>query len=403
MMPKFAKRWNNGNIQEASVSLMNLVNAMSDPTLISLGGGSPAQQALPLEAIREIAADVFTKEKRGVEAFSYGPAAGSPTLRKVVTEQLLAPRGVKASLDNLIITTGSLEVMNLMCQAFIEPGDVVFVESPTFVQSALIFQLFGAICIPCTMDDQGLIMEEVEAKMKEYKPKLLYTIPTFQNPMGVTMSLERRKKLAELGAKYDVLILEDDPYYNLRYSGEELPPIKSFDTTDHVVLAGSFSKIFSPGSRLGYAVTSREIAARLADAKMSTNTHSPAVSQVLASEFFLRGYFPEHLARIRDFYHVRRDALLAALVKYMPEGTTHTNPDGGMFVWVTFPKEINTTELLAESVKTIKVAFVAGNVFYVEPGKGQSCMRLSFTSISPEAITEAMRQLGELVTAKIKK
>lgn len=399
-MTKFAKRWNNGNIQEASVSLMNLVSAMSDPTLISLGGGSPAKDALPLEAIRTIADDCFRKETRGVEAFSYGPAAGSKDLREVVLKYLLEPNGIEASVDNLVITSGSLEVMNLMCQAFIKEGDVVLVESPTFVQSALIFQLFGATCIPCAMDENGLIMDEVEAKMKQYKPKLLYTIPTFQNPMGVTLTADRRKKLAELASRYDVLILEDDPYRALRYSGEDIKPVKCYDTDDHVVLAGSFSKIFSPGSRLGYAVTSKEIATKLADAKMSTNTHSPAVSQVLAAEFFKRGYYPEHLEKIRAFYKVRRDAMLAALDKYMPAGTTHTVPDGGMFVWVTLPEQIDTTELLDEAVKKIKVAFVAGNVFYVED-KGHNCLRLSFTSVSPETITDAIRMLGELVAAKL--
>lgn len=400
-MVKFAKRWQNGNIEEASISLMNLVSAMGDPSLISLGGGSPAQEALPLEEIRNIAYEVFTKEKRGVEAFSYGLAKGSKDLRHVVCDDLLAPRGVKADIEGLIITSGSLELMNLMCQAFIEEGDVVFVESPTFVQSALIFQLFGATCIPCNMDDKGLIIEEVEEKMKKYKPKMLYTIPTFQNPMGVTMPEDRRKKLAELGSKYDCIILEDDPYYALRYSGEELKPIKAFDTTGHVVLAGSFSKVFSPGSRLGYGVTTKEIADKLADAKMSTNTHSPAVSQVLAAEYFKRGFYPEHLKEICGMYKAKRDAMLAALDKYFPEGCTHTTPDGGMFVWATLPDSIDTTELLNESVKKIKVAFVAGSVFYVEPDKGKHSMRLSFTSVPPETITAAIKALGELIKEKL--
>ncbi|MEA4931498.1 MAG: PLP-dependent aminotransferase family protein, partial [Anaerolineaceae bacterium] len=283
-MTQFAQRMK--TMEKSASVIRGLFGTMNDPDIISFGGGAPAKEALPIETIREIAQDVLRRETRGVEALQYGSVLGLPDLREVVVSELLAPKGVQAHMDNILITNGGLEGMNLLCQLFIDPGDVILVESPTFVQAVEVFEMFQAKCVGVAMDDDGMIPEDLEEKIKKYSPKMVYVIPTFQNPTGRTLSLERRKKVAELGSWYDVIILEDDPYRDIRYSGSDLLPIKAFDTTGHTILANSFSKIFSPGSRLGYVLATDKIMAKLFDAKTATNSHTSMLPQVLCAEFF---------------------------------------------------------------------------------------------------------------------
>ena len=398
-MPEFAKRM---DYMAGSASVIRgLFGAMNDPETISFGGGAPASEALPVEQLREIAADVLTRGTRGVEALQYGPVQGLAQLREIVAEKLLTPKGVPACSDDIMIVNGGLETMNLLCQVFINPGDVILCESPTFVHCVEIFEMFQARCIGCETDESGIVPEDVEKKILEYRPKMVYVIPTFQNPTGKTLPADRREKLAELGSKYDVIILEDDPYRDLRYSGEELRPIKSYDRTGHTVLANSFSKIFSPGSRLGYVYADHKIIEKLLDAKTATNSHTSMLPQILCAEFFARGYFDEHLRKIRAIHRERRDAMMAALEKYMPEGTRWVFPDGGLFSWVELPGGIDTAELLKDAA-AYKVAFIAGAGFFVgSSGEGKNCMRISYGNVTPEKIEIGMKRLGDLIRSKL--
>jgi 2-aminoadipate transaminase len=276
---------------------------------------------------------------------------------------------------------------------------VILCESPTFVHCVEIFEMFQARCIGCRTDADGIHPEDVEEKIRQYHPKMVYVIPTFQNPTGKTLSAGRRQRLAELGSRYDVIILEDDPYRDLRYSGQELLPIKAYDRTGHTVLANSFSKIFSPGSRLGYVCADRRILEKLIDAKTATNSHTSMLPQVLCAEFFARGYFDEHLQRLRAIHRQRRDAMMAALEKAMPAGAKWVYPDGGLFTWVELPGDVDTAELLKEAAR-YKVAYIAGAGFFVgNTGEGRNCMRISYGNVSPEKIDEGMRRLGELLRA----
>lgn len=398
-MPEFAKRM---EYMAASADVIRgLFSAMTDPQTISFGGGAPATEALPVEEIHALANEVLTREARGCEALQYGAPAGLKQLREIVADKLLAPKGVDARADDIIIVNGGLETMNLLCQVFINPGDVILVESPTFVHCVEIFEMFEARCVGCGMDDFGLVMEDVEEKIRKFHPKMVYVIPTFQNPTGKTLPAARRRKLAELGSAYDVLILEDDPYRDLRYSGEELKPIKAYDTTGHTVLANSFSKIFSPGSRLGYVFAEHRIIEKLFDAKTATNSHTSMLAQVLCAEFFARGCFDEHLKKLRAIHRERRDAMMAALEKYLPKGTKWVFPDGGLFSWVELPGNIDTTELLKEA-NAAKVSYVAGAGFFVgNTGEGKNCMRISFGNVSPEKIETGMKRLGDLIKRKL--
>ena len=401
-MPKFTQRMT--TMEKPAAVIKKLFAAMIDPEIISFGGGAPAREALPVDIVREIANDVLRTDGRGVEALQYGPPMGVPDLRQAIVSELLTPKGVKAKVENILIINGGLEAMNLLCQLYIEPGDVILVESPTFVHSVEIFAMFQARCIPVDMDDQGMVTEDLEAKIVKYKPKMVYVIPTFQNPSGRTLSLERRRKVAELGSRYDVIILEDDPYRDIRYSGSDLLPIKAFDETGHTILANSFSKIFSPGSRLGYVLANDDVMAKLFDAKTATNSHTSMLPQIICAEFFKRGYYPAHHKMICDLYRERRDVMIECIDKFFPQGTKRTFPDGGLFTWAELPGGINTTELLTEASTRpdVKVAFVAGADFFVEGGeKGRNCMRISFGSVAAEKIRIGTERLGRLIRSKL--
>ncbi len=398
---KFADRMY--TMEDTANRIKNLFGAMTDPSIISFSGGAPAKEALPVEVVERLAQGVLVREGRGVEALQYGPVQGTKDLREVIVKYLLNPKGMKAEAENIMVTSGGMETINLLCQLFIEKDDVILVESPSFIHTIEVFEMFQAKCIPVAMDNDGMMVDELEEKIREYQPKMVYVIPTFHNPTGRTLSVERRRRIAELGSQYDVLILEDDPYRDIRYFGEDLPTIKSFDKTNHTILANSFSKIFSAGLRLGYIWADAEVISKLCDAKSATNSHTSMLPQILCAEFFNQGYYEEHLKKLVALYSVRRDTMMRCLREYFPEGTKWTEPDGGLFTWVQLPEGMNSAELLKMAVQPpYKVAFVSGEGFFAEKGgKGADCMRLSFGSNRPELIEEGMKRLGDLVRDRL--
>ncbi len=326
-------------------------------------------------------------------------------MQEVICDKLLNPKGVAATPGRIMVTIGGMESITLTCELFIEPGDIILVEKPTFIHAVETFEMFEAKCVGVEMDDEGMIMEDLIDKIKKHSPKMIYVIPTFQNPSGRTLSLERRKHLAEIAAEYDVLVLEDDPYRDIRYSGEDLPPIKSFDTAGNVILCNSFSKIFSAGSRLGYMVAHDDVMMEhLKDAKSAMNSHTSLLPQILCAEFFKRGYFDEHHKMICDLYRERRDTMMKCLEKCFPKGTKYTYPDGGLFTWAKLPGDVDTTELLKEALvrPDVKVNYVAGEKSFVDGTPVKNCMRLSFGTVPPEKIRIAMERLGRFLCEKCK-
>jgi 2-aminoadipate transaminase len=385
------------HMQATAEVVRYLFESMTDPQTISFGGGAPAREALPVEQVHEIASEVLTRDRRGMQALQYGNPAGLPDLRQAVIERLLAPKGLHASQENVLIVGGGIESLNLVCQLYLDPGDVILVESPTFVHAVQAFQLLEARCIACQTDEHGLVLEDVEARIRQYSPKMIYVIPTFQNPSGRTMSLERRRALAELGSRYDLMILEDDPYCELRYSGEALPPIKFFDQTGHTLYVNSFSKIFSPGARLGYIFTEENIQRKLYEVKTATNSHTNLVTQILCAEFFNRGLFEPHLQRVCEIHRERRDVLMDCLQSMLPAQTRYVHPDGGLFTWVELPGQVDTTAMLVEAVAQ-KVAYVPGREFFVEGQPSRNnCMRLSYGNVTPEKIRVGMQRLAGVI------
>ncbi len=397
-MPAFANRTE--TMKESAAYLRSLFNSMTDPNFINFGGGSPAREALPHEIISKLATEILQDPDKGYRALQYSNPTGLKELREVVIKHLLEPKGVQGQgIENVLIVSGGLETMNLVCQAFIEPGDVILVENPTFIHCVETFDMFQAKCVTCECDDVGLVMEDVEAKIKAHHPKMIYTVPTFNNPTGKTLTADRRKRLAELGSQYDVIILEDDPYRDIRYSGEEVPPIKSFDKTGHTIMANSFSKIFSPGTRLGYAVATPEIIEKLMDAKIATNSHTSTLTQLLCAEFFNQGYYPEHHKKICDLYRERRDAMLECIDEFFPLGTKRTTPDGGFYTWVELPPHMNAQSLVDEAAKD-KIAYLAGESWFLNGnGEGSNTLRMSFSSTPVEKIRYGVEALGRLFRA----
>jgi len=398
-MARFAKRV--ANMQASADVIRQLFESMIDPSTISFGGGAPAREALPVEQVHSIASEVLTRDKRGIQALQYSNPIGITDLRQAVIDRLLAPKGLKANLENVLIVSGGIENMNLVSQLYLEPGDVVLVEAPTFVQAVQIFQLFEARCIACETDDDGLVIEDVEAKIKQYSPKIVYVIPTFQNPSGRTTSLDRRKALAKLGNTYDIVILEDDPYSEMRYSGEKLPPIKFFDKTGNTIFVNSFSKIFSPGSRLGYVYADESIIRKIYDVKTATNSHANVVTQILCAEFFNRGLYEPHLKMICDIHRERRDVMMDCIKTMLPDGIKSVYPDGGLFTWVELPSHVDTTAMLQDALAQ-KVAYVPGREFFVQDKAiHNNCMRVSFGGVTPENIRIGMDRLAKVIKAKI--
>ncbi|HWK22086.1 MAG TPA: PLP-dependent aminotransferase family protein [Ureibacillus sp.] len=391
-MYKFAKRM--GEVSSSAVR--EIFKAMADPEMISFGGGSPANESFPIPEIKEITDEILSK--KGPQILQYGITEGWAPLKEAYLKHIAHPKGIKGAPENVIITTGASQGIHLLADAFLDPGDVVLVESPTFLGVFSTFNKYFVKCIPVAMDEHGLIMEDLEAKIKEHNPKMLYTIPTFQNPTGRTLPLDRRQKVAELASQYNMIVLEDDPYCDLRYKGEALPAIKTFDETGHVVLLNSFAKIISPGLRVGTVLAEVDIIKTLTVAKQGADTHTANLTQAICAEFLERGLLPDHLKKINAMYAEKLDAMISSIEKYFPKGTKYTTPEGGLFIWVELPGNPDVLALFEQATSEIKVAFVPGIHFCKNPDDGIHHLRLNFSSSTPEKIEEGIKKLGELFT-----
>jgi len=383
--------------------VVNVFHSMGDPSMISFSGGAPAGECTPIEEVREIATELLSDKEKASEILEYGELVGRSDLRQVVIDHLMPRCGIEADKDNIIILTGGQEGISLTCQLFLEEGDVVLTEDPTFFHGMGTFAMMGVECIGVEMDENGMIIEDLEKKIEQYQPKMVYTIPTFQNPTGRTMAADRRKRLAELASEHDFIVFEDDPYREMRYSGEEVPAIKSFDKTGNVVFGGTFSKIFSPGFRLGYIVASHELQKKYEQMLVAINTHTSNLSQAVCAEYFNRGYYPAHRQQLCDLHKQRRDACIESIKRYFPEEATYTVPDGGMFTWIELPEHIDTRALLkeAEEREDIKVSFTAGETMFTKGGLRKNCLRLSFTDLDTAVVEEGVKRLGKLIAEKL--
>ena len=377
-------------------AIREIFKVLGRPGMISFAGGNPSLAALPDELCAGLAADVLKAD--GKRILQYGATEGYPPFVESLSQYLTDTYGFDLEMNGVLPTTGSTSCMDLMCKAFLNPGDAVLVESPTFLGNMQTLNLYQAKLVPVESDEGGVMLDKLEEAIQEHHPKLFYVIPSFQNPSGRTLAAERRKPIAELAAKYGFLVMEDDPYRDLRYTGEHLPTIKSYDKTGHVVYMGSFSKIISPGLRVGYLVAQKDVLRKCTIGKQGTDLHTPNLNQAIVDQFLRRDLLKKHIESIIPAYREKLELMLSELDSF-PKGTKYIVPEGGLFVWVEMPESFNATALFEKAVEA-GVAYVPGTHFYPYGGH-HNTLRLNFSNSTPEQIREGMAKLRRLFEENI--
>lgn len=366
-----------------------IMSAAADRELISLAGGLPQPSLFPVDAITQAALAVLHDESR--EALQYGPTEGCRALRRFVAERLLAPRGIQASPDDVLITSGSQQGLDLLGKVFLDQGDTVLLESPSYLAAIQAFALYQPRFRTVPLGPDGLDPAALAKRLQAGPSRLLYVIPDFQNPTGISYSEAVRRRVIALLRDGDTVLIEDDPYGELRYEGERLPPLASRLDRGRVLL-GTFSKVLAPGLRLGWGFADRAIIDRMVVAKQASDLCSNMFAQKLLCQVLLKVDLDRHIAMLRNAYRAKRDHLLALLEQHFPAGCTWTRPAGGMFVWVTLPAGLSATCLL-ERCLARGVAFAPGRSFFAEEPQDNT-LRLNFTHAAPEAMTQAVAILA---------
>jgi len=382
--------------------IRELLKLVDSPEIISLAGGMPDGRFFPID--RVIEASTFALREYGKKALQYGSTEGIKKLRVLLMDRMENEGVGGIDLNNVIVSTASQQGLSLVAQVFVNPGDTVIVEEPSYLGAIQAFASMQAKFCTVPLDKDGLQMDILEDRVKELqkahiRPKFVYTVPNFHNPAGVTMTLERRKKLIELAHTYDLLIIEDDPYGEIRFEGEPIPSLLALGGKDRVVALRTFSKISFPGLRLGWIVAREDIMNKIIVGKQAADLCSPAMTQYIAYEFVSRGWLDDYINVVRREYPKKKNAMISALEQYFPVGSSWTDPQGGLFVWVKVPEHIDTAAMFREAINA-KVAYVVGIAFY--PHRDDNChMRLNFSAVDPEHITEGIHRLGDLLKSKV--
>lgn len=380
-----------------SSAVRDLFAAASRPDIISFAGGMPEVSQVPASSVAAAAHEAIMHE--AASALQYGSSEGRAGLRGQIAE-LMAEAGVRLSADDVVVTAGAQQGLDLLGKVFLDPGDTLITEGPTYVGALQAFSAYEprVVCVP--MDDGGMRMDVLETELQRLGPrgaKFIYTIPNFQNPAGVTLLADRRRRLLELARAYDIPVIEDDPYGRLRFEGGHVKPLRALD--EDVIYLGTLSKIFAPGLRLGWIAAPRPILAKVLLAKQAADLCGSAFAQVTAERYLEGTRWRRVLQGLTRTYARRRDVMLAALDEHFPPEVRWTRPEGGFFVWVELPSFINADALLAEAVEH-GVTFVPGSAFY-PPGQGRHCLRLAFCYAEPEAIDEGIRRLAEVIEDRL--
>lgn len=377
--------------------IRELLRLTQQPEIISFAGGLPNPGAFPTTEIKEICKDVL--EKDFALALQYGSTEGVDSLREVLANRL-NKKQMNITKDNIVVTTGSQQCLDLISKVFLNPGDDIIVGAPTYIGALSSFRAFQSKMTSIPLDNNGMkidVLEEELEKMRKQgkRPKFIYLVPTFQNPAGVTMSEERRKKIIELSMEYETVLIDDDPYGELRFSGTDVKPLKSFDKEGTVIYMGTFSKVLCPGFRTAWLVASEDLLSKLSLAKQSTDLCSNTFVQYIAYEYINRGYIDTHIEKIKKMYSKKRDLMLNAMEEHFPDGAKWTKPDGGMFSWATLPKVVDTKEMFHKAVKE-KVAYIHGAAFHADRS-GRNTMRLNFSHSDDDIIEEGIKRLAKVI------
>lgn len=395
MKLKFAKRMSYIKASE----IREILKVTEQEDVISFAGGLPAPELFPIDEINEISQIVLMEV--GTKALQYTTTEGYMPLREWIAKRMNDRLGTSFDKDNILITHGSQQGLDLSGKVFLDDGDIVLCESPTYLAAISAFKSYGCSFIEIPTDDEGMNMTALDEILNKTKHvKLIYVIPTFQNPSGRTWSLERRKKLAELSAKYDVAVLEDNPYGELRFEGESLPSIKSFDNTGNILCTGSFSKIFCPGFRIGWIAGDKEIIRKYVLVKQGTDLQCNTIAQMTIAEYLKRFDIDKHIGKIVEVYKKRRNIAIRSIACYFPKEVKFTRPNGGLFTWVELPESISARDILERCLEK-KIAFVPGGSFYPTENR-ENTFRINFSNMPEEKIETGLKTLGEVIMEFIK-
>ena len=380
-------------------AIREIFKVAGKPDVISFAGGLPAPESFPVADIKTICNDILDNEP--ITALQYGISEGYAPLKELVLNRMKEKEDIGRENDDIIIVSGSQQGCDLTAKVLLNEGDGVICEEPSFIGCLNTFRTYNAKLYGVPMNEDGMDLTVLEETLKKNQNiKLIYTIPTFQNPSGITSSLAVRKGMLELAQKYNVMILEDNPYGELRFSGEKIPTIKSMDTTGHVIYLGSFSKVFSPGLRLAYLIMDKGIMEKIVVGKQATDVHTNVFSQMIAARYLKDYNIDESIETSRKLYKHRCHLMLSCMDTYFPKNVSYTRPDGGIFIWVTLPEGVDTGKLMLEAVER-KVAFVPGNAFMTDLDKPSHCFRLNYSTMSDEKIEKGIKILGDLLKERL--
>ncbi|MDR7857331.1 PLP-dependent aminotransferase family protein [Tissierella sp.] len=389
MALKYADRMNNIKASE----IRELLKLTQKPEIISFAGGLPAPESFPVEEFIKVTKEVL--EKSGTKALQYASTEGDPDLRKAITKRM-AKVEVNVNPEDILVTSGSQQGLDFAAKIFINPGDIIICESPTYLGAINAFKAYEPKFIEVSTDKDGMDMDELEEALKNNNNvKFIYVIPDFQNPSGKTWSVERRVRLIELANKYDIAIIEDNPYGELRFEGKILPAVKHFDTEGRVAFLGTFSKILCPGLRLGWIAASPEMLNKFIMVKQGADLQSSTISQMEAAKFFELYDIEAHIQKIIDLYRVRRDLMMKTIEEEFPKEATATYPEGGLFTWVVLPEYMNARELALKALEQ-NVAYVPGGSFFPNGGN-ENTFRLNYSNMDEERIVEGIKRLGKVL------
>ncbi len=392
MSIQLAKRMS--KVQASAVR--EILKVAERPDILSFAGGLPAPELFPIAELARAHAEVFASE--GAAALQYSTTEGFVPLREWLVARY-ARQGLATEVDRVLVTAGSQQGIDLLGKVLLDPGDLVAVESPSYLAALQSFTAHEARFATVASDDEGMDVEALGELLERERVRLIYVVPNFQNPKGTTLSLKRRHALVELAARHGVPILEDDPYGELRFEGQALPSLGALDEAGLVVTLGTFSKTLAPGLRVGWATGPAELIRAMTVAKQAADLHTGTLSQRAAAQLLRSFDYDGHLALLRRVYGERRDAMLQALARHLPQGARWTRPEGGLFCWVTLPRPLQAEDLFHEAVRE-RVAFVPGAPFFAEPGR-REFLRLNFSNRPPELIREGMTRLGRVAAAAL--
>ena len=388
---KFADRM--GNLKASAIR--EILKFATDPSVISFAAGNPAPEAFPVEQIREISEEIL--QEHPIDALQYSISEGSIPLRENIKKVILSKEEIVKDWDDVIITSGAQQGIELSCKVLCNDGDTLICENPSFIGSLNSFKSYGVHLVGVEMEEGGISLEKMEQALKENpNTKLIYVIPNFQNPSGTTMSLEKRKGLLELAKKYDVMILEDNPYGDLRFAGEHVPSIKSMDTDGRVIYSGSFSKVLAPGLRVGYLVAHKDFQQKITICKQCSDVHTNIFSQMICNRFLETVNYDEHIARLRKIYKHKSGLMLDGIQEHFSDAITNTKPEGGLFIWCTRPDGVDMNAFCSTAVQKYKIAVVPGNTFLPREDMKTQSFRMNYSTPTDEAIVKGVQILGEL-------